>query len=230
MKREARTTDLLPLLLLVLAPARQPTATPKVYTHPMLRCAITDGSRFPTPAALLADATRWAAAAIDLILLREPHLPAGELTSLARDILAMLHAHNAPTRLLIHSRPDIAIAASAHGVHLTSRPGQLAPAQVRSLFAFSASPTPFISLSCHTLDEVAHARSSAADLILFAPVFEKRVHGQLLVPGTGLDLLHHACLAASPIPVLALGGITAANTPSCLAAGAAGIAAIRLFS
>jgi thiamine-phosphate pyrophosphorylase len=200
----------------------------------MLRCAITNDSSFPTRSPLLADATRWAAAPLDLILLREPHLPAADLTSLARDILAILRAHNAPTRLLIHSRPDIAVATSAHGVHLSSRPGQLTPAQVRSIFAASASPTPFISLSCHNLAEV--ERASAApqndrpDLILFAPVFEKRLHDTIVVPGTGLDLLHHACLAASPIPVLALGGITAANTPSCLAAGAAGIAAIRLFS
>jgi thiamine-phosphate pyrophosphorylase len=41
--------------------------------------------------------------------------------------------------------------------------------------------------------------------------------------------LHEACLAATPLPVLALGGVTAENQQQCLAAGAAGIAAIRLF-
>jgi len=43
----------------------------------------------------------------------------------------------------------------------------------------------------------------------------------------GLDLLKEAC--RENIPVLALGGITLANAHSCLVAGAAGIAAIRLF-
>jgi thiamine monophosphate synthase len=47
-------------------------------------------------------------------------------------------------------------------------------------------------------------------------------------PGnSGLALLKQAC--QEKIPVLALGGVTFANVHSCLEAGAAGIAAIRLF-
>jgi thiamine-phosphate pyrophosphorylase len=60
---------------------------------------------------------------------------------------------------------------------------------------------------------------------VFAPVFEKKD-----APGTsaaGLEALRQACRAR--IPVLALGGVTLQNTESCLEAGAAGIAAIRLF-
>jgi len=76
---------------------------------------------------------------------------------------------------------------------------------------------------------VQRARDNHADTILFAPVFEKNIAGETITPGQGLNQLRAACLAASPIPVYALGGVTLENAPACLDAGAAGIAGIRLF-
>jgi thiamine-phosphate pyrophosphorylase len=81
---------------------------------------------------------------------------------------------------------------------------------------------PLIAVSCHSPAEVAHAAASHATFAVFAPVFEKRGAAP-----AGLVALQQAC--ESNIPILALGGITLANASSCLAAGAAGIAAIRLF-
>jgi thiamine-phosphate pyrophosphorylase len=80
-------------------------------------------------------------------------------------------------------------------------------------------------VSCHSPAEVIQAATQAAIFAVFAPIFEKKG-----IPGTqpaGLSALRQAC--AANIPVVALGGITLANAHSCLAAGAAGIAAIRLF-
>jgi thiamine-phosphate pyrophosphorylase len=263
----------------------------------MLRYAITDRARFSAEsgqqaephcqAALLAHAARLAADGIDFLQLREKDLSAAALTSLARNLLATLRADRtrpAP-KLLINSRADIAIATHADGIHLTSSPNELTPAQIRTLYAAASLPEPVISLSCHTLAEVARAASSVPNerptLILFGPVFEKVVRETVvamnspsitnchsdpehsegeesphfsgcataspggenaveeaserpisdkkITAGTGLDLLRAACLAAAPIPVLALGGITPANAASTLAAGAAGVAAIRFF-
>jgi thiamine-phosphate pyrophosphorylase len=200
----------------------------------MLRYAITDRARFARDepsrqAGLLEQAARLAALNVDYLQLREKDLPAATLAHLARQILIVLK--DSPTKLLINSRADIALAVRAHGVHLTSAPGELTPAQVRTLYAQAGLPAPVVSLSCHTLEEVTQAANSSEEarpnLILFGPVFEK-VAAET-TPGTGLELLAAACRAAAPIPVLALGGITAENTPSCLAAGATGIAAIRLF-
>jgi thiamine-phosphate pyrophosphorylase len=200
----------------------------------MLRCAITSRALYPgdetqQQAALLREASRWIADGIDLIQLREKDLPAARIAALARQILLAITATTSPTKLLINSRPDIAIATGAHGVHLTASPDELTPAQVRSLYALANQPTPIITISCHTLEDVQRARIHHADAILFAPVFEKMVAGQIVTPGQGIDRLRVACLAASPIPIYALGGVTLENASACLDVGAAGIAGIRLF-
>ncbi|MGO4211415.1 thiamine phosphate synthase [Terriglobus sp. 2YAB30_2] len=191
----------------------------------MTRCAITNrkivsSEEQAARLALLDLACRWANSGIDYLQLREKDLEAAEMVSLARQMLAELSGSR--TRLLINGRLDVALAAGAHGVHLTSREGELTPAQVRSIF-----PEAIISVSCHTPDDV--CRSLDADFLLFGPVFEKSVLGERVAEGSGIELLRQACLAAGQIPVLALGGITAANTKACLEAGAAGIAGIRLF-
>jgi thiamine-phosphate pyrophosphorylase len=200
----------------------------------VLRYAITSRNLFPgddrqQQAALLEQASRWATDGIDAIQLREKDLPAGVLTNLARNILENIHLAASPTKLLINARPDIAIAAGAHGVHLTSAPGEITPSQVRNLFASIPLSPPIITCSCHTLAEVEQARENRVDAILFAPVFGKSVAGEIVVPGQGLDHLRAACAAAAPVPVYALGGVTLDNAPACLEAGAAGIAGIRLF-
>jgi thiamine-phosphate pyrophosphorylase len=86
---------------------------------------------------------------------------------------------------------------------------------------------PVSSRACHSVEEVLAARD--VSLILYAPVFEKVDTGKTPLPGQGLAALFAACRAASPVPVLALGGVTRENVAACIAAGAAGIAAIRLF-
>jgi thiamine-phosphate pyrophosphorylase len=200
----------------------------------MLRYAITSRALYPgdelqQQAALLREARRWIADGIDLVQLREKDLPAAEIAALAREILQAITTAASPTRLLLNSRPDIAIATAAHGVHLTAAPDELTPTQVRSLCAVANRPAPIITISCHTLQDVHRARANQADAIVFAPVFEKIVAGQTVTPGQGLDRLRAACLAAAPVPVYALGGVTFKNAPACLDAGAAGIAGIRLF-
>jgi thiamine-phosphate pyrophosphorylase len=129
------------------------------------------------------------------------------------------------TSLLINSRADIALAIGADGVHLPSN--DISPVDARGIWSTCgagapARERPVITRSCHTGEDVLRAESEAADFAIFAPVFEKK--GE--VP-TGLASLREACQAK--IPVLALGGVTLQNARSCLEAGAAGIAAIRLF-
>jgi thiamine-phosphate pyrophosphorylase len=200
---------------------------------------ITDRTQFPGDESsrrrqLLAKIAEAACAGLDCIQLREKDLSSRELEGLARaaaHIIQELRTGNRElrTRLLINSRSDIAIAVGADGIHLRS--DDVSPAEVRSLWAqaLARSPelarTPLVAVSCHTQDNVSRAQSQGADFAVFAPVFGKKD-----APGAqpaGLVVLREAC--RSNIPVLALGGVTLDNAASCMKAGAAGIAAIRLF-
>jgi thiamine-phosphate pyrophosphorylase len=200
----------------------------------MLRCAITDGTaaRFVKAVQinrLQNQVRRWAADGIEIIQLREKNLDAGALLALAEAVMQTLHEVQSPAKLLINTRADVAIAARAHGVHLAAHPDELTPLQVRELFTHAGLPAPIVSISCHTPADIARARHNAADFILFGPVFEKRIDGQLVAAGAGLEALTFACAIAQQIPVLALGGITPQNSAVCLASGATGVAGIRTF-
>jgi thiamine-phosphate pyrophosphorylase len=208
--------------------------------NPCVLYYITDRAAFAadesTRRRLLLDKIAEAAnAGVNYIQLREKDLSARDLESLAHEatrIIGELTTDHRPlTTLLINSRTDVALAVEADGVHLPAN--DLSPQDVRQIWKCGAgapardtSPaTPLITVSCHSPEEVSQAAADQATLALFAPVFEKKgVSG--IVP-TGLESLRAAC--RYKIPVLALGGITLQNAPSCLEAGAAGIAAIRLF-
>lgn len=198
----------------------------------VLRYAITNRKLFhgeepQKKSALVRQAAQWAAEGIDYIQLREKDLSAAELADLTRRILEELRGTT--TCLLINSRADVAVATCAHGVHLAAESDGLTPNDVRRLYTETRLAPPVVSLSCHTQAEAEQARSRGANMILFAPVFHKFIDGRPIAPGHGLDTLRAVCVAAAPVPVIALGGVTEENAPDCLEAGAAGVAAIRLF-
>ena len=208
----------------------------------VVRCAITDlsGQRGLSPldprpsrkAQLREQVRRWAVDGVDIVQVREKQLESGERYDLAWaaiDELRKLPPVSVRPRLVLNGRPDIAAAVGADGVHLPSRPGELSPTQARAIFLAAGSPACLVSVSCHSPSEAALAHREGADFILFGPVFEKRVGGELLLPGTGLQRLAEACHLAAGTPVLALGGVTADTMEPCMAAGAAGVAGIRLF-
>jgi thiamine-phosphate pyrophosphorylase len=215
----------------------------KLKADSLLLYYITDRTAFPgdehTRRRLLLDKIAEAATeGIHYIQLREKDLPIRDLEQLAHEAMQVIRkkrklaTDHSPlaTALLINSRTDVAIAASANGVHLPAH--DISPQDVRAAWNKSRgadahtrelSPQdPLIGVSCHSAQEVAEAAANQATFAVFAPVFEKK-H----VQPAGLEALTLACRAA--IPVLALGGVTLQNADSCLQAGAAGIAAIRLF-
>jgi thiamine-phosphate pyrophosphorylase len=166
---------------------------------------------------------------VEFVQLREKALAAEELLKLAEAMREGLREVGGGTKLLVNGPAAVAVAAGADGVHLTSRVGEQTAAEVRRVFAAAGAGEPVVSASCHTLAEVRRAVDQGVDLILFGPVFEKRVAGIVVVEGVGLERLREACAAVGGIPVLALGGVTWESAGRCVEAGAAGVAGIRLF-
>jgi thiamine-phosphate pyrophosphorylase len=201
-------------------------------------CYITDRTAFaadePTRRRrLLEKITEAARAGVDYIQLREKDLTTRELESLAREAIAVVRESRKPTAaLLINSRTDVALAVGADGVHLRS--DDVSPQNVSDIWKKFGAGAPgrenrprnlLIGVSCHAPEDVLQAKADGATFAIFAPVFEKKILPT--AQPAGLPKLRQACKA--DIPVLALGGITLENSKSCLEAGAAGIAAIRLF-
>lgn len=208
----------------------------------MLLYYITDHTQFPGNETVrqerllekIAEATRCG---VDFIQLREKDLPVRDLEHLAFEAVRVIH-ENSPlivgsqerqTQLLINSRTDLAISCGADGVHLRSN--DVLPPDVRNVWTKARvdlagdARQPKVAVSCHTLSEVLRAEEGGANFAVLGPMFEKKATPEL--QPLGLGLLRQAC--AQEIPVLALGGINFENAHLCTEAGAAGIAAIRMF-
>jgi thiamine-phosphate pyrophosphorylase len=117
----------------------------------------------------------------------------------------------------VNSRPDVARAAGAQGVHLPER--GLPARDVREAF-----PGLTVGVSCHGLECARRAEDAGAHYVLLGPVFATAGKDRPL----GLAPLEAAARALC-VPVFAIGGITPANVASVWAAGAAGVAAIGAF-
>lgn len=173
-------------------------------------------------AALVARCSELAAGGINLLLVREKKLAAGELIHLVRSLVQA--TRHAAVKVLVADRLDITVAAGANGVHLSAAEGNLAPAQVRRLM-----PQAFVTASCHGIEDVRRSVAHGADAVLLAPIFGKWAGSAQVSTALGLPVLQQAVKAAGQVPVFALGGVTRSDTDGCRRAGAAGIAGIRLF-
>jgi thiamine-phosphate pyrophosphorylase len=147
------------------------------------------------------------------ISLREKDLPEAEQIALFARIAAAARPFGA--RATLHGPAALAQAAGADGVHLA---GGGDPAAARALLG----PRALVGLSLHTLGEAARADPAALDYVTASPVFltaSKPGYG----PALGVEGLA-AFARACRVPVLALGGVGAAEAGSCRSAGAAGLA------
>ena len=171
------------------------------------------------------DILRLVRAAVDaevpLFQIREKSLSGRALFELV--VRAAEITRGSQTRLLVNDRSDIARAAGADGVHLTT---QSLPVEV---VRRTCGAEFLIGVSTHSLEEARVAQAGGGDFVVFGPVFEtesKRAYGE----PQGLEKLAAVAHELGEFPVVAIGGITFENVGKCFAAGARGVAAIRLLN
>jgi len=164
------------------------------------------------------------AAGVDWVQIREKVLSGRELLGLVREAVAA----GGSARVIVNDRLDMALAAGAAGVHLGRE--SLGARDVVRWCKSSGGNAPadfLVGVSCHSLADAREAESAGAAYIFFGPVFDtpsKRGMGE----PQGVARLEEICRSVA-IRVLAIGGVNEQNAGDCIRAGAAGIAAIRLF-
>lgn len=191
-------------------------------------CLVSDGATTPATTRTSDDFRRLltlvraaADARVDLVQLREKQLRPRLLCELAARASEITRGTG--TRLLVNDRADVARAAGADGVHLSTR--SLDARVVRRAFGEGF----LIGVSAHSLEEARAGCFGGADFALFGPVFDTPSKRQYGAP-VGLQRLAEVARKLAPFPLLAIGGVTRENAPLVLASGARGVAAIRLFS
>jgi thiamine-phosphate pyrophosphorylase len=146
------------------------------------------------------------------VQLREKDLPGRALLRLAEALRAA--TARARALLFVNDRIDVALAVGADGVHLGG--GSLPVAVARGLVP----PGALIGVSTHSIAELADA--AGADFAFFGPVYATPSKPA----PQGVERLR-AGVRAAAMPVIAIGGVTAARAAELRAAGATGVAVIR---
>jgi thiamine-phosphate pyrophosphorylase len=149
-----------------------------------------------------------------VIQLRAPGITTAALEKEARELIATVSVP-----VLVSSRCDVAVACGAAGVNLPER--DISVADARALL-----DDRLVGRSVHSIESALQAEAQDADYVIFGPVWESASHPDLAP--AGISALQ-AVARSVGIPVLAIGGVTEDRIELCLAAGAAGYAAIGVF-
>lgn len=183
-------------------------------------CAITDGHLTSVDHAglWLARVAAAAQAGAHLIQVRERGLDDRTLSAIVRRCREVVRGTSA--RVVVNDRLDVALACGADGVHLRS--DSYSARRAREI-----APRGFlVGRSIHTVAEAA-AVGDGADYLIFGTVFPTSSKPGRTPVGTAALA---AAVLATPVPVLAVGGVTADTAGAVARAGAAGVAAIGSFA
>ena len=155
-------------------------------------------------------------AAAPAIQLRERDLSARELVTLALEVQAVTASRR--SQLLINDRIDVALALEGVGVHL--RINSLPVSVARQVLGTQR----LLGISVHAVEEAVQVESQGADYIVLGPIYETPSK-QMFGPPLGIHTLERACRLVR-LPIIGIGGVTAARAREMRRAGAFGVAVI----
>lgn len=150
------------------------------------------------------------------IQLRIKDAPAREMVELARALVD--ETRSAGALLFVNDRVDVALAAGADGAHVGQ--DDLPVAAARRIVP----PGFLLGVSAESVDLALQAQADGADYVGTGPVYatgSKADAGDAIGTGRFAEVVQ-----AIRIPVVGIGGITTANAPDVMRAGAAGVAVI----
>lgn len=121
-------------------------------------------------------------------------------------------------RLIVNDHLELALATGADGLHLGGDDGDIASARAR------LGPDRLLGVSCYDrIERAGAALAAGADHVAFGSFFASGIKPDAVRPP--LDLIKTA-KARLNVPVVAIGGITAANAPRLISAGVDAVAVI----
>ena len=162
----------------------------------------------------LSDVAAAVAAKVRVVQYREKQGLTFDLVAEARQ-LRELCRH---TLFLVNDRVDVALEVGADGVHLGQE--DLSCHEARKLLG----PDKIIGVTVHNVAEALAAQAGGADYLGVSPIFSTATKADAGAP-TGVALLNEIRRRVT-LPLVAIGGITLANAPAVIAAGADAVCAI----
>jgi thiamine-phosphate pyrophosphorylase len=155
------------------------------------------------------------AAGCRMVQLREKDWPSGRLLSLAERLRGRCRA--AGVTFIVNDRVDLAVAVEADGVHLGQ--DDLPPRVARPLLR----PGMLLGVSTHSAEQARAAQAARADYVAVGSIFPTATKAGFELVGPGLL---RELRPEMRVPLIAIGGITAANAGEAIRAGADGVAVI----
>ncbi len=174
---------------------------------------MTDSERLPDPEAAVAALPRGSA-----VVLR--HYGSPDREALAQDLAILCRRRG--IRLLIGADARLAAAVGAGGLHLPEAIAQRGPGRWRRW----RRPEWLVTAAAHSASALLGAARAGADAAILSPVYPTASHPGVVPLG---PLRFAALCRESPLPVYALGGVTAADARRLILGGAAGLAGIGMF-